>query len=151
MISNTQTDRSPGVVSLCSVIWQSAGQFYSPTACYSCRSSALSLSRLPGHLSLPPSWQAATPLLTSCQALCLSQRWQIISVFQLQVLCPLAGSPSPSAAVLVLLSAGTLAAPSSWTGLCSLAALTDWVKLSLLCSSALNVIAWDTLGISIAS
>lgn len=34
-----------------------------PAACYICRSPALSLVRLPGHLSFPPRWQAASPLL----------------------------------------------------------------------------------------
>lgn len=126
MISNTQTDRSPGVVSLCSVIWQSAGQFYSPTACYSCRSSALSLSWLPGHLSLclPAD---RLPLLSSPHAkLSASHKaGRSFLSFSYKSCAPLAGSPSPSAAVLVLLSAGTLATPSSWTGLCSRAVLTD--------------------------
>ena len=58
-----------------------------PAACYICRSPALSLVRLPGHLSFPPRWQAASPLLSSCQAPRLSQSWHIISVFWLQALC----------------------------------------------------------------
>lgn len=84
-----------------------------PAACYICRSPALSLVRLPGHLSFPPRWQAASPLLSSPHAkLPASHRagTSFLS-FGYKPYALLTGSPLPSSVLFVLLSVCTLLSP----------------------------------------
>lgn len=84
-----------------------------PAACYICRSSALFLFWLPGQLSFSLSWQADSPSrLLVPSSLCLRQSWQIISVFQLQALCPTSRVSFPLIVVFVLPSVCMFSVPS---------------------------------------
>ena len=113
MISDTQTDRSPGVVSLCSVIWQAAGQFSSPQLAtsagllpffsFGCQVSSLSLSA--DRLILP--------LISSCQACSACRRaGRPFLSFSYKSCAPLTGSPFLSSVVFVLLSVCMFSVPS---------------------------------------
>lgn len=111
MISATQTDRSLGVVSLHSTVWQAAGQLSSlqpatsagllPFLQFSCQVISLSLpaDRLPRlsspHAKLPASHRAGTSFLS----------------FGYKPYALLTGSPLPSPMLSVLLSVSMLLSP----------------------------------------
>lgn len=113
MISDTQTDRSPGVVSLCSVIWQAAGQFSSPQLATS--AGLLPLFSLGCQVSSPSlsADRLILPLISSCQARSACHRaGRSFLSFSYKPCAPLTGSPFLSSVLFVLLSVCMFSVPS---------------------------------------
>jgi len=110
MISDTQTDRSPGVVSLRSAVWQAAGQFASPQLATS--AGLLPLFSFGCQVSSPrlSADRPILPLASSCQA--CRRAGRSARSFSYKSRAPLPGSPFLSSVVFVLLSVGVFSVPS---------------------------------------